>query len=113
VSVCSLDKLASIDIPAARNIRIFGLQADTATVLAVKVRVLVWNRHIQPIANIRVATWNRVFCCLFRSYLPQELWYLTSEGANPEMRSIASLQILAFLLGTSSFYPYKFSCTEL
>jgi len=41
VSVCSLDKLASIDIPAARNIRIFGLQADTAPVLAVQVRVLV------------------------------------------------------------------------
>ncbi|MEG4446964.1 hypothetical protein QUB47_34755 [Microcoleus sp. AT9_B5] len=32
--------------------------------------------------------------------------------ANHEARSIALPKILAFLLGTSSFYPYKFSCTE-
>ncbi|MEG4024845.1 hypothetical protein QT996_18885 [Microcoleus sp. S13C4] len=32
--------------------------------------------------------------------------------ANHEMRSIALPKILAFLLGTSSFYPYKFSGTE-
>ncbi|MEG4530732.1 hypothetical protein [Microcoleus sp. D2_18a_D3] len=32
--------------------------------------------------------------------------------ANHEVRSIALPKILAFLLGTSSFYPYKFSCTE-
>jgi len=71
VSLCSLDKLASIDIPASRNILIFDLQAENAPVWAVKVRVLVWNRNrIQSIANIRVATWNRVFCFFFRSYLP-------------------------------------------
>ncbi|MFB8792834.1 MAG: hypothetical protein U7126_01045 [Microcoleus sp.] len=40
MSLCSLDKLASIGIPAARNIRIFDLQADNAPVLAVQVRVL-------------------------------------------------------------------------
>ncbi|MEG4105923.1 hypothetical protein [Microcoleus sp. S13_C5] len=32
--------------------------------------------------------------------------------ANHEVRSIALPKILAFLLGTSSYYPYKFSCTE-
>ncbi|MEG3897917.1 MULTISPECIES: hypothetical protein [unclassified Microcoleus] len=32
--------------------------------------------------------------------------------ANPEMRSIAPSKILAFLLATSIFYPYKFSGTE-
>ncbi|MEG3836730.1 hypothetical protein QUA46_05030 [Microcoleus sp. MON2_D6] len=32
--------------------------------------------------------------------------------ANHEVRSIALPKILAFLLGTSSFYPYKFSRTE-
>ena len=31
---------------------------------------------------------------------------------NPEMRSIAPQEILAFLLGTSIFYPYRFSGTE-
>ncbi|MEG4582293.1 hypothetical protein QUA71_22145 [Microcoleus sp. MON1_C5] len=31
---------------------------------------------------------------------------------NHELRSIALPKILAFLLGTSSFYPYKFSRTE-
>jgi hypothetical protein len=34
------------------------------------------------------------------------------KEANHELRSIALPKILAFLLGTSSLYPYKFSGTE-
>lgn len=74
VSVCSLDKLARIDIPAARNMRILCLQAYNLPVLAVKVRVLVWNRNrIQSIANIRVATSNRVRALFLSSLVTPHL----------------------------------------
>ena len=116
MSVCSLDKLASIDIPAGKNSGIFGLLAEsvteTAPVLWVKVWVRVWSsERIQSIAEFNIATWD--WACGFSfwaSYhiicdsLPRE--------ANHEMRSIAPQKILAFLLGTLIFYPYKFSGTE-
>jgi len=85
VSVCSLDKLASIDIPAGRNSGIFGLLADsvteTAAVLWVKVRVLVWSsQRIQSIADFNIATWDWACSFFFRSELPHHLWYLAERS---------------------------------
>ena len=116
MSVCSLDKLASIDIPAGKNSGIFGLLAEsvteTAPVLWVKVWVRVWSSdRMQSSAEFNIATWHWACGFFFRSQLPHYLRYLAPE-ANHEMRAIAPQKILAFLLGTLIFYPYKFSGTE-
>lgn len=63
MSVCSLDKLASIDIPVGRNSGIFGLlneaMTETAPVLRVKVRVMVCtSERIQSLADFNIATWD-------------------------------------------------------
>lgn len=42
MSVCSLDKLASIDIPAAKNSGIFGLPTDAVSEIASVLEVPVW-----------------------------------------------------------------------
>ena len=116
MSVCSLDKLASIDIPAGKNSGIFGLLAEsvteTAPVLWVKVRVRAWSSdRIQSIAEFNIATWDWACGFFFRTQLPHHLRYLAPRS-KPWNASIAPQKILAFLLGTLSFYPYKFSGTE-
>ena len=116
MSVCSLDKLASIDIPAGKNSGIFGLLAEsvteTARVLWVKVRVRVWSSdRIQSIAEFNIATWDWACGFFFLSELPHHLRYLAPRS-KPWNASIAPQKIRAFLLGTLIFYPYKFSGTE-
>ena len=85
MSVCSLDKLASIDIPAGKNSGIFGLLAEsvteTARVLWVKVRVRVWScDRIQSIGEFNIATWDWACGFFFRSQLPHHLRYLAPRS---------------------------------
>lgn len=85
MSVCSLDKLASIDIPAGKNSGIFGRLpesvTETAPVLWVTVRVLVWSSQgIQSIANFNIATWNWAWGFFFRSELPHHLRFLAPRS---------------------------------
>lgn len=116
MSVCSLDKLASIDIPAGRNSGIFGLLAESVTETAqfYESKFEFWFEAASAFNRSQILTSRprieRAAFSLGVSYhiicdtLPRE--------ANHEMRAIAPQKILAFLLGTSIFYPYKFSGTE-
>ena len=116
MSVCSLDKLASIDIPAGRNSGIFGLLVESVTETAQFYEskfefsfeaASAFNRsqNLTSRPGIERAAFSfGVSYHIICDTLPRE--------ANREMRAIAPQKILAFLLGTLIFYLYKFSGTE-